>query len=111
MGAMGVNGGWGVKMGAGGAMGEEWGLRGGQWGGCWGRGGRGVTRLLWGVYGVQRGGCGGAHWGLFGVMGRCGAEHPWVPPPPPPRSDLRQMVATKSVENVQLLPFLTTHVK
>lgn len=25
-------------------------------------------------------------------------------------SDLRQMVATKSVENVQLLPFLTTHV-
>lgn len=47
----------------------------------------------------------------MGVMGRCGAEHPWVPPPPPPRSDLRQMVATKSVENVQLLPFLTTHVK
>lgn len=47
----------------------------------------------------------------------------WSPPPqhcraprrplPPalPRSDLRQMLATKSVENIQFLPFLTTDAK
>lgn len=28
-----------------------------------------------------------------------------------PRSDLRQMLATKSVENIQFLPFLTTDAK
>lgn len=32
-------------------------------------------------------------------------------PLPLPRSDLRQMLATKSVENIQFLPFLTTDVK
>lgn len=52
---------------------------------------------------------------LAAETGAPSPQHCWAPrrplPSTLPRSDLRQMLATKSVENIQFLPFLTTDAK
>lgn len=52
---------------------------------------------------------------LASETGASSPQHCWAPrrplPSAPLRSDLRQMLVTKSVENIQFLPFLTTDAK
>ncbi|XP_050840287.1 sugar transporter SWEET1 isoform X5 [Serinus canaria] len=66
---------------------------------------------FWGCRGRRRGGC-SACWLPTGETGALPPQHCRAPrrmlPSALPRSDLRQMLATKSVENIQFLPFLTT---
>ncbi|XP_041253184.1 sugar transporter SWEET1 isoform X1 [Onychostruthus taczanowskii] len=107
-------------------MGTSLGVQWRPWGGCneEGRGGTRVTLgVQWGmdgwcrrggvspVLGVQgegSGGCSACWLQRLEPPNPSTAGHPGVLPSALPRSDLRQILATKSVENIQFLPFLTT---
>lgn len=109
-------GGWGDNAAGKGCQGMGGGVgRGGHWR-CrsWRKGGHKCNEGAGNISGCT-----------FGGGGLLAAKIVAPPPPPPhgdgaprrplpsalPRSDLRQMLTTKSVENIQFLPFLTTDVK
>lgn len=103
------------------SLGVQWGGHQAQFGGAvghgwlvqrdWGCDGDGAESSL-GVRGEESG---GVQCLLAAGTGALPPQHCQAPrkplPPALPRSDLRQILATKSVENIQFLPFLTTDAK